>query len=196
VIDLMLDLETLGKKPGCVITAIGAVVFDPEALPANGARLGAEFYQTISIADSCRLGFEVDGDTLEWWITQDNAARAAMVEEPVEVNEALLRFCRFLQEQFESEPRIWSCGPSFDISILKAYFDAFGAPIPWHYRAERCVRTVLGTWMDAFDADGDQVTTKHQFDAKVEHHALEDAKAQAVAVSAAYRQLTLRGASL
>ena len=52
MIHVMCDLETLGRRPGCKLLSIGAVVFGPKGL-------GAEFYEdcllyTSDAADDTR----------------------------------------------------------------------------------------------------------------------------------------------
>lgn len=55
--DIMVDIETLGRKPGCVILSIGCVAFD-----------GKEFYVNIDPFKMKDEGvFHVDPDTSKWW---------------------------------------------------------------------------------------------------------------------------------
>ena len=57
--DIMLDLETMGKSPDAAITAIGAVIFDVE-----GRSLGGEFY------------YALDGDSTDF----DSAPTGGLVQ--------------------------------------------------------------------------------------------------------------------
>ena len=66
--NVMLDLETLGTSPGCIILSIGAVFFDK-----NG--LGQEFYQTIDVQSSIDAGLTMSGGTFKWWMGQQGAVR-------------------------------------------------------------------------------------------------------------------------
>lgn len=59
---VMLDLETLGRGPGCVILSIGAVTFNP-----FGEGYKHEFTCNIEPEISKQLGFTVDPDTVAWW---------------------------------------------------------------------------------------------------------------------------------
>jgi len=65
---IMLDIETLGTDPGATIVSIGAVAFD-----ADGP--GDEFRAAVSPTSCQRHGLSIDAETLEWWLTQDAAAR-------------------------------------------------------------------------------------------------------------------------
>lgn len=73
---VMVDLETLGTKPGSVILSIGAVTFD---LDGSG-RDGRTFYQRVNIQSCLDAGMTVDGDTVEWWFHPDrDQARRALL---------------------------------------------------------------------------------------------------------------------
>ena len=69
--DVMLDLETLGTRPGCVILTLGAVKFDPYSLrePDSG------IYFRVDVDEQTALGREVQEDTLNWWLNQSEDIR-------------------------------------------------------------------------------------------------------------------------
>ena len=56
--DLMVNVETLGKKPGFVVFEIAAVAFDPETMEAL-----EEFEIVIEVEDAKRYGMKVDPET-------------------------------------------------------------------------------------------------------------------------------------
>ena len=58
---MMFDVETLGRRAGCVILSIGAVRFD-----IDSKTISDEFYVTIDAADSKSYGLHTDPETLEW----------------------------------------------------------------------------------------------------------------------------------
>jgi hypothetical protein len=70
--DIMLDLETLGTKPGGIILSIGAAQFD---LKKGLIDADNTFYENIQISDSVEKGFTITGETIEWWFKQDDNAR-------------------------------------------------------------------------------------------------------------------------
>src|SRR3982751_4177087 len=55
--NVMIDLETLGRRAGCVVLSIGAVGFD-------GKTLGAEFYTVLNVRNQLDHGLHQDDDTL------------------------------------------------------------------------------------------------------------------------------------
>jgi len=128
-----------------------------------------------------------DGRTVEWWNHPDRSEAATAFTNPVDLREALQTFAIWLM-QMQADPmtgkiddpapaRLWAHGPTFDVSILAAAYEAVGLPIPWHYRAPRDTRTIM-------EAAGIGL---EQFSTGTHHHALDDAICQAGAVCEAYR---------
>lgn len=136
--NIMLDLETLGTKPGCVVLSIGAVFFDE-----NG--LGETFYAVLNVADCQALGAFVQADTLAWWLRQEPAAQAALTQALTGENEALslalLRFAAFCFKGGENV-KVWGNGAGFDMPLLMAIYEAARIPLPWKFFNERCYRTL------------------------------------------------------
>ena len=127
---VMLDLETLGLNPGCVILSVGAAEFDVDGV-------GETFYRSISL-DSCdKVGLEIDAGTLEWWLDQDENVQDQLVggESLGDVLEDFAVFYGYADE-------IWANAPSFDCEILEAAYEAANAPVPWEFYQERCYRTL------------------------------------------------------
>ncbi len=169
----MVDLETLGKTPGAALMSIGAVMFDPVT-----GQLGETFYRNI-LPSSCEaLGMHRDPETEAWWARQPREAWDALRVNQLWVAHALSEFSRF----WVNSPAtyFWSHGANFDEVLLRVAFDATKLTTPWHYTNVRCCRTILGVAHLRPDrAQG------------VHHHALDDARAQALAVIEAYRKLGL-----
>lgn len=179
---VMLDLETWGKRPGCDIRSIGAVVFDPVA----GTVSDDTFY--IATDDyGYRYYLHRDPETVTWWSEQSAEAQAAF-ENPVDLRESCKGFRHWLwaisgtYNNLENV-RLWANDPHFDVSILAEAYHAVGLPVPWHYRAPRSMKT-------ATDLAG--LTRDEYVTATVPHHALHDAIAQAQTVCKCYDKLGLR----
>lgn len=168
----MLDLETMGLRPGCSILSIGAVSFGPGWIEEE---LG--FKRNVSLQSCLNFGLTIDPSAEKWWSEQSPEARAALKDpEPVDLDLALYDFSIWYAEGKHS--RVWSHGQSADIPWLEAAYDAVkvripGITVPWHYRDGRDTRTLLD--LSPFD----RVT------ARVEHCALQDAVAQAKDISTA-----------
>jgi hypothetical protein len=172
--DVMLDLETLGTMPGCVILSIGAVAFDSTAIHAT--------FEALLDPRSCqRAGLTIDADTVMWWLGQEEAARAALIRgSTMSLNAALTEFTSWLNPG-ERTIRLWSKGPSFDATVLRAAYRAADLVVPWDFRQERCVRTIL----DLTGVDGGDYREMGE----PRHQALSDALAQTRAVQEALRRI-------
>ena len=67
----MIDLETLGTKPDCVILTLGAIKFDPftNEEPHSG------LYQKLDIDEQDNLKRTQDESTIEWWGKQTQSVQ-------------------------------------------------------------------------------------------------------------------------
>lgn len=156
--DIVIDIETLGTKPGCPIIEIGACAIDASAGGAITANFSRRIASGFCYGDVCAVaqgstGFErlIDRDTATWWTADPVRAatlRAIMqtcVFRPSAVDDALFAFGEWFSVHAPDpqRDRIWANGPSFDIAILdRAYADCC-IKRPWICWQERCVRTAL-----------------------------------------------------
>lgn len=132
--NVMLDLETLGKKPGSAIASIAAAIFDIET-----GKVSEQFYVNIDW-DSCfDYGLKADGSTLAWWFQQSNEARMALLKDQITLPEALIALSAFIPEN----AIIWGNGPSFDLAISAVAYEKVGLELPWKHYNEKCVRTIV-----------------------------------------------------
>lgn len=184
-VSVMLDLETMGKTPGCAILAIGAVMFRPTVLDGVVWRLGEiidEFYARIDLQSCVDLGLTIDAGTVLWWLEQSSEARAEATcpEGRESLPGALLRFDQWVASRqgikkddggnpvHDKFIEVWGNGSDFDNVILEACYRAVNIPLPWDHFGNRCYRTL-----------------KNQFPgvklvrAGTHHNALDDARCQA-----------------
>lgn len=167
---VMIDIETLGTRPGSVILSLGAQVFDPMT-----GELGASFYANVD-PESCRaLGLTEDASTVKWWAEQSSAARSALEKDQQVLPDVLAGFCMWWAKV--GGEFVWGHGANFDVTLMEAAFDAAMSEAPWKFWNVRCCRTVLAL----ANRRPDRRTTE------VAHNALHDAQAQARAVAAALR---------
>lgn len=132
---VMLDLETMSTRPNAAIVQIGAVGF---GLP-NG--IGSSFSRAVSLQSCIDVGLAVDGSTIEWWLQQGDEARDAITRDQVSLTKALEEFGEWFRGH--KAKFVWANSPAFDCVILRsAYLAATGGRAPFHYRQERCCRTV------------------------------------------------------
>ena len=170
--DIMLDLETLGTRPGCVILTLGAVKFDPYSLQEPGPGI----YFRVDVDEQTALGREVQEDTLAWWISQADDIREEDLGENDRVS--LDTLYRDLNRFLVGANNIWAQGPLFDFAILENLYRQMGWPTPWQYWQIRDSRTLFGVHGDP------RVKGKAGL-----HNALEDCVSQATAVQQVYNKL-------
>lgn len=177
---IMLDLETLGTRPGCAILSIGAVAFDPYA-----GKLGAEFYEVVSTPSCEAKGLVKDQSTLNWWSGRSAEAQKVLqeaAESKQGLGAALIKFTGYLQQFGKRDLFVWGCGADFDQPIISACFDKCGLPTPWLFYNNRCYRTLRA--LANVKADPPRHGTYH--------HALDDAKTQAYQANNIIQRLQLK----
>jgi hypothetical protein len=152
----MIDIETLGREPGCAIVAVGACRFDAR-------EVGETFEASVSLTSCQDHGLGIDAETLEWWLSQSSEAREQLLGGD-DLPEVLRELNQFLRDTEE----VWANSPSFDLAILEAAFNACGTSAPWEFYEERDFRTLTSHDIDHdIEQDG------------VEHDAVDDAVHQA-----------------
>ncbi len=128
--NIMVDLETMATHPNAAIVAIGAVRFTDE--------LKDTFYQVVDLQSCIRAGLDVNGDTVNWWLLQEDAARQAITAPGIGLTQALNLFAIWLGK----DAVIWGNGASFDNAILANAYHKTDIDLPWKYYNNRCYRTV------------------------------------------------------
>jgi len=136
---VMVDLETLGHASNSVICSIGAVEFDIE----TGCN-GREFYVVVDIQSCLDIGLHVNGSTIEWWLKQNETPRMAIISDfRLAIGPALIEFHDFLNRLGGNSVQIWGNSNRFDLGILENAYTKLKIPIPWNFRLERDVRTLV-----------------------------------------------------
>lgn len=140
-----IDIETLGKNPGCVVTQVGIAEFD-----MNGIKRTMKW--TLNIEQQQQRGFVIEADTLKWWSHQNRD----LFEEQLSGYCSVAKFYSDLDRlmlPLRDDPtydptfdpkdiRVWACGTDFDMPIIKALLEKFGYKAPWPYNGVRDVRTL------------------------------------------------------
>lgn len=160
---IMIDIESLGTKPGCVVLSIGACEFSDKGV-------GKQFYASINPESCTQWGLSIEPRTVLWWFDQSQDARDFITKgKHVDLDIALSE----LKAAFKWKGKnVWCNGASFDFPILTAAHDAVGQSVPWEYWAGNDYRTIKNiVGRDVFDACKVAPT--------VAHNALADAVAQA-----------------
>nr|WP_241391054.1 3'-5' exonuclease [Serratia proteamaculans]ULG15524.1 hypothetical protein 465p1_00119 [Serratia proteamaculans] len=183
--NIMIDIETLGKKRGCPVLSIAAVQFDLQT-----GNIGETFYERMSCDAALSYGWP-EISTLEWWDKQSDEARDAAFNgerHPVSVAAELRAF---LQRAGGGRCIPWGNGSVFDITILEGWFDrvdplvdAKGDDIyPWKFWDIADLRTLVR--LSGIDAKAIPFAGE-------KHNALADALHQVKVAYMAYTQIELR----
>lgn len=142
-VDMILDLETLGKEPGAVVLQVGVIAF---SYPACEVILPCEV--NIDIGSSLLAGMTIDKATLDWWRDQQDEARVSVFRGPSEaitLDAAAGKFMDFWERAGCTEKtRLWVRGADFDPPIWAEALKRGGVKrAPWRYSHVRDIRTAL-----------------------------------------------------
>lgn len=165
---LMVDIETLGNKPGAVILSISAVQFDIET-----GYIGKEFHTEIDMESCVAFGLKMDTSTIMWWMSQDDEARKKVMEPETprqQLDIALQEFIRWCAFTFAGmDFEVWGNSNRFDLGLLAHAYDVCNMRIPWNHRLERDVRTLVSF--------APEVKDNEEFTG-VKHYGIDDCKHQ------------------
>ena len=184
-LDAMIDLETLGTRPGCVVLSAAALLFDADTGDTQ------DYVHThFNIHEQIlKFGLQVQQDTQRWWLQQSDEAQTSAItsgSRPQLLKHGLTDLASVLKQ---ANGRVWAQGASFDFPILSHLYRIAGVDAPWRFWAERDTRTLYeAASMVGFDRKAMDALREG-----VHHDALSDCEHQAWCVAVA--KSTLRGES-
>ena len=134
---IILDIETLSRRPNAIITEIGVIAFIREDFTQYGGQcIRPGFYPQIE------AGRHLCAETLRFHRKNGTLPMQVTDEDPKTSIRLLADFVR------EYNPvHIWIQGPDFDRPILESFHQQFGSELPWDYWRIRDARTA---WNLAF----------------------------------------------
>lgn len=113
---IMVDIETLGTRPGSAIISIGMVAFDGSAITAS---------QGWALDSADWIG-DIDPSTVKWWTEQSQAAREYSFNGKLRAMDIVHQISDFVNRYGSDE--CWANDPDFDVVLLKSW---------WHKLSER-----------------------------------------------------------
>ena len=132
---LMIDIETMGCSQTAAIVSIAAMEFNMTG------KTGETFYAIVDLQSCLDYRLEMDGTTVMWWLRQSEAARKELTEsKPLSLPSALLDLNAWINNR---DYEVWANGARFDLGILTNAYQVCGIEVPWHFRKERDVRTIV-----------------------------------------------------
>ncbi len=175
---LMIDLETLGTKPGSVILSISAVAFDIKT-----GKTDSLFHQKIDVYDSEKQGLKIQVDTFLWWLNQSKDAQNTLINGThLKLRNTIIQFHKFVYDWTSNDVKVWGNSARFDLGILQAAFDLFGYDLPWKPQNERDVRTLVSF--------APEIKKETKFEG-IPHYGIDDCKHQIKYCSKIYQKLNL-----
>jgi len=161
---IMIDIETLGRKPGCCVLSIGACAFS-----ADGVEVLNKTHIGLDIEDQqYNYQCHVDTQTLKWWFKQSNQS-ALNPDGAVPLKQALHTLSQYISDQGK-DIYVWANSPQFDIAILDELYRRAGEKAPWQYYQILDFRTISALNPELHKAKKQRAGY---------HNALDDAEAQA-----------------
>lgn len=175
--DVMIDIETLGNKPGVVLLSISAVSFEIET-----GETSQIFHQDIDVQSCVDKGLTIDGETVLWWLTQDKQAQEKItdVSHRNKLTNVLRQFGMWLHDWNSKDAKIWGNSARFDLGILAAAYNACNMRLPWEFYNEADVRTLV--------LFAPQIKKETAFEG-IPHNGIDDCKHQIKYCSKIYQQL-------
>lgn len=119
---VMIDTETLGLTPGCVVRTVSLVEFNP----ADGEVIRRKNW-VINLQDSFKCGFRIEAGTLKWWLMRSDEARKAFVatsEEEVSYVSFVNEFTNWF-EPYNHNVVLWGLQLDFDTAVIRSYLGYF-----------------------------------------------------------------------
>lgn len=168
-VHIMVDIETLGKRPGAIVLSAAFVRFTDEA-PCT---------VNLSIPDQEALDLETDPETAVWWHDQEAkhpGAWAAATGDPTPLVIALNYIATWLDwARQDDQIQIWCHGATFDAPLLGELYRRAGIRCPWDWWSIRDTRTLYDL----------ALIRKEDYAVPPPHIALNDAIGQTRAANAA-----------
>lgn len=188
-LNVMVDIETFGRRPRGLVVSIGAVLFDThKEIPS--VDIANEFHAVLSweaaLADS---RFEKNLETLDWWHKKEQAAAyerlcKLMKASTLNMTQLLEQFCNWIAPSCERGAKVWGNSPSFDLVQLENAAKEVGIWFPIPYRSENDYRTLT-------DLVYGSTSNKPRPPENIAHDPLADARFQAGVCIQALQQVEL-----
>lgn len=191
-IDIMMDIETLGKGNNPPVFQIAACAFDIET---------RDILRTINVVADARTFNNIEGDTLIWWLNTNNELLTKLLNDGCDSNntekDIIIQFVDWVNNLVNSygvdpcKVYLWGNGILFDNRIISGKCRQYGITYPIAYTSDRDMRTIVELasikkgysndreYRDSIENDG------------VLHDAFDDVKYQIKVVCQAYKDLEI-----
>lgn len=185
-IDIMTDIETLGRGDNTTVFQIAACAFD-----ITTGKILNTFNQIANIEKDKNI--PIDGGTLIWWLKTNKTLLTELLDKGnVSQEDMFVNFKDWIEELSDDEANVflWGNGILFDNKLIQSKMKQYGIEYPIFYRNDRDMRTIV-----ELAALKTGVKTEKEFRTinrgkeYVEHDGLDDVKAQIDVLSKAWNIL-------
>lgn len=174
MIDIMLDLETMGNKTKPAIAQISAVAFNIETCETF-----EEFDRHVHLQSSIDAGLDVTASTAIFWLDQSKEARELLIkgqEKADQLVTVLVDFADFINtlRSHYGDIRVWGNGSMADNRWLESAYEACKMESPINFWEHSDLRTMVDYGWRKQKTDYKQ---SQEFEG-VKHNAIDDCKHQ------------------
>jgi len=186
-VDIMVDIETLGKESDSTITQVSAIAFDI----LTGDYI--DIFNMIADIEKNSEPINVDGSTLKWWMNTNHDLLKELLLSGDKSSEQILReFQRWIKSFYGNNSKnvyLWGNGILFDNKMIKHQMESLNISYPIFYRNDRDVRTIIDLAGNKLGITEGELKDMYKDNSLVEHNALDDVKYQIKLVVGCYNEL-------
>ena len=165
----VVDIETGGKKAGCIVFSVGITIFDGDKMNSFDELRAQGIEVILNTKVQVDKGLAVDPRTMAWWAKQGPEAQKVINPDNPLDPEKFYSLVESIGTPYSFSAMKWYArGPTFDMTILEAMLEKFGVSPPWKYWAVRDSRTV-------YDEHNIDYLAVENPDDMILHNALDDA---------------------
>ena len=182
--DLMIDIETTGRNPGCAIIQIAAVPFN-----INTGEISTNvFKMSINLEKQRLKGFNLDKNTINWWKGTNKNLFLKLSNSENHYVQVASEFQKWFRKLYKCKDiRVWGNSNRFDLGILEGWYQkSIGTkefqPF-WNTWLERDVKTLASL--------NPQIKANTKFEG-TKHNAIDDCKHQIKYCRAIVRKYKLK----
>lgn len=183
-IDIMVDIETLGKEDYSPIFQIASCAFD-----ISTGEIISSFNKICDI--SIEKTLPIEGSTLKWWMNTNKDLLLELLNSGVGSQEQLfLDFNEWLLKLGDSKMSnvfLWGNGMLFDNRLIKAKMKQYNIEYPIFYRNDRDMRTIVELASIKLNIGSEkEFRDKFKSEKYIEHDGFDDVKSQIEILSKAW----------
>lgn len=131
--NIMIDIETLGRRNDAAIREVGLVAFNADGTIVSRKQLSVE----PGVWNTCGRTFS--GETILWLLAHPDIDTGYNC---YSYNELISEVSEFIGCHLTLDGYIWSKG-HMDLEVIKDLYETAGSPLPWLFWQPRDLRTIL-----------------------------------------------------